>query len=82
MYLSLEALMTITMTNKPILVELINLLNFVMTLFYNLQVLISSDLIQMVDIPAGFLYCDTLGFVLFFLPYYLFYNGSPSYWKF
>ena len=66
MYLSLEALMTITMTNKPILVELINLLNFVMTLFYNLQVLISSDLIQMVDIPAGFPYCDTLGFVLFF----------------
>ena len=67
MYLSLEALMTITMTNKPILVELINLLNFVMTLFYNLQVLISSDLIlQMVNIPTGFPYCDTLGFVLFF----------------
>ena len=55
------------MTNKPILVELINLLNFVMTLFYNLQVLISSDLIlQMVNIPTGFPYCDTLGFVLFF----------------
>ena len=53
MFLSLEILASIIRTGVPILVELINLVNFAITFF------ISNDLTQMVNFPKRIQDCDS-----------------------
>ena len=79
MCLSLRILTSIIRTGQPILVELINLVNFVIICLS--QIILPIWLISLLG-SLWLSQCDSFGFMSFFWCRYLFYNDFPTNGKF